>query len=199
MLKIHFKTFTKIHHSQWFIDIGYVNLATKNRGSTWKNDTRNTGFEEQSIIFQYQGRIQDFKLGGRTYKNCPEQREARNFWGISCEKSRFYAKKNHIFSNFRAAPPWIRPWIRYDMSNQRLQKLVFLLRQQARSIREKEQSQISVFPFNFICITRGRFDLGPIWLGPIWLGTIWPGADLTWGRFDLLPIEVRFMNLRRHK
>ena len=23
------------------------------------------------------------------------------FWGISCEKSRFYAKKNHIFSNFR--------------------------------------------------------------------------------------------------
>jgi hypothetical protein len=27
-----------------------------------------------------------------------------NFWGISCEKSRFYAKKNHIFSNFRGAP-----------------------------------------------------------------------------------------------
>jgi hypothetical protein len=23
LLKIHFKTFTKIHHSQWFIDIGY--------------------------------------------------------------------------------------------------------------------------------------------------------------------------------
>jgi hypothetical protein len=23
---------------------------------------------------------------------------ARNFWGISCEKSRFYAKKNHIFT-----------------------------------------------------------------------------------------------------
>jgi hypothetical protein len=35
---------------------------------------------------------------------------ARNFWGISCEKSRFYAKKNHIYSNFRGgrapgAPP----------------------------------------------------------------------------------------------
>ena len=26
---------------------------------------------------------------------------ARNFWSISCEKSRFYAKKNHIFTNFR--------------------------------------------------------------------------------------------------
>ena len=33
LLKIHFKTFTKIHHSQWYIDIGYDNLATNNRGS----------------------------------------------------------------------------------------------------------------------------------------------------------------------
>ena len=38
------------------------------------------------------------------------RREARKFWGISCEKSRSYAKKNHIFSNFRGggapgAPP----------------------------------------------------------------------------------------------
>ena len=28
------KTFTQIPHSQWFIDIGYVYLATKNYGST---------------------------------------------------------------------------------------------------------------------------------------------------------------------
>ena len=33
LLKIHFKTFKKIHHSQWFIDI-FVNLATENHGST---------------------------------------------------------------------------------------------------------------------------------------------------------------------
>ena len=32
----------------------------------------------------------------------------RNFWGISCEKSRFYAKKNHIFSNFRGGAHWVR-------------------------------------------------------------------------------------------
>ena len=38
-----------------------------------------------------------------------------NIWGISCEKSRFYAKKNHIFSNFRGggrgpgAPPGSAP------------------------------------------------------------------------------------------
>ena len=29
--------------------------------------------------------------------------------GISCEKSRFYTKKTHIFSNFRWGAPWIRP------------------------------------------------------------------------------------------
>ena len=52
-----------------------------------------------------QGRIQDFKLGGRTYKKC---------WGISCEKS-IVCQKNHIFSNFRGATPpppppsWIHP------------------------------------------------------------------------------------------
>jgi len=32
LLKIHFKTCTQISHSQRFIGIGYVNLATKNRG-----------------------------------------------------------------------------------------------------------------------------------------------------------------------
>ena len=42
------------------------------------------------ICSPVQGRIQDFKLGRR-----------ENFWGISCEKSRFYAKKSYFFSNFR--------------------------------------------------------------------------------------------------
>ena len=72
-----------------------------------------------------QGRIQDFKLGGvhlknlrraqegvnifgifrvknhdftpknHIFSNCGGRRE--NFWGISCEKSRFYAKKSYIF------------------------------------------------------------------------------------------------------
>jgi hypothetical protein len=30
-------------------------------------------------------------------KNCAERREALNFWGFSCEKSRFYAKKSYFF------------------------------------------------------------------------------------------------------
>ena len=48
-----------------------------------------------------QGRIQDFKLGGaHLKKNAPSRGRRENFWGISCEKSRFYAKKSY-FSNFR--------------------------------------------------------------------------------------------------
>ena len=37
--------------------------------------------------------------GGTLKKNCAEQREVRKFWGISCEKLRFYAKKSY-FSNY---------------------------------------------------------------------------------------------------
>jgi hypothetical protein len=79
-----------------------------------------------------QGRIQDFKLGGggALKKIAPSGGRCEKFWGISCEKSRFYDKKivffpieeggaknfgvfrvknhdftpkNHIFSNFRGA------------------------------------------------------------------------------------------------
>ena len=64
----------------------------------------------------FQGRIQDFKLGEAHLKKiAPSGGRRENVWGISCEKSRFYAKKNHIFSNFRGAragcAPWIRPCI----------------------------------------------------------------------------------------
>ena len=84
----------------------------------------------------YQGRIQDFKLGGGAFKklrraeggakfvwvlrvknhdftpkyhifsNCGGRRE--NFWGISCEKSRFYAKKSYFFQ-WCAPPPGSAP------------------------------------------------------------------------------------------
>ena len=44
---------------------------------------------------RYQGRIQDFKLGGggAVKKIAPSGGRHENFWGISCENSRFYAKK----------------------------------------------------------------------------------------------------------
>ena len=40
--------------------------------------------------------------GGALKKIAPSEGRRENILGISCEKSRFYAK-NHIFSNFRGA------------------------------------------------------------------------------------------------
>jgi hypothetical protein len=45
-----------------------------------------------------QGRIQDFKLGeGALKKIAPSGGRRENFCGISCDKSRFYAKKIIFF------------------------------------------------------------------------------------------------------
>jgi hypothetical protein len=46
-----------------------------------------------------QGRIQDLKLGGggALKKIAPSGGRRENFWGISCEKSQFYAKKSNVF------------------------------------------------------------------------------------------------------
>jgi hypothetical protein len=54
--------------------------------------------EGKIVELREQGRIQDFKLGGGALKKiAPSRGRRENFGGISCEKSRFYAK-NHIFS-----------------------------------------------------------------------------------------------------
>jgi hypothetical protein len=57
-----------------------------------------------SVIHQfvsgYQGRIQDFKLGGALKNIAPSGGRRENFWGISCEKSRFYVKKKSHFFQF---------------------------------------------------------------------------------------------------
>jgi hypothetical protein len=46
----------------------------------------------------FQGRIQDFKLrGAHLNKIAPSGGRRENFWSISCEKSRFYAKKSYFF------------------------------------------------------------------------------------------------------
>ena len=77
--------------------------------------------------------------GGALNKIAPYRGRRENFWGISCEKSRFYAKKSYFFQLPREArkflryfvwkitilqqkiiffpilggrpPPWIRPWV----------------------------------------------------------------------------------------
>jgi hypothetical protein len=84
-----------------------------------------------------QGRIQDFKLGGAHLKKLRRAEEGANIlgvfraknhyftpknhsfynyggrrekcWGISCEKSRFYAKKTYLFSNFRGGARRVPP------------------------------------------------------------------------------------------
>ena len=64
---------------------------------------------QDSGRYTVQGRIQDFKLGGggALKKIAPSGGRRENFWGILCEKSRFYAKKSYFRG--RGAPPWIRP------------------------------------------------------------------------------------------
>ena len=68
------------------------------------------------VLDREHGRIQDFKLGrGALKKIAPSGGKRVNFWGISCEKSRFYAKKIIFFpilggGRAGAPPPWIRLW-----------------------------------------------------------------------------------------
>ena len=50
-------------------------------------------------MMKYQGRIQDFKVGGGAHLKqiAPSGGKGENFWGNSFEKSRFYAKKSYFF------------------------------------------------------------------------------------------------------
>ena len=101
----------------------------------WRAQRGHIQYEHDLCIIQ--GLIQDFKLGGAHLKKIAPTRGRRenfwgisyeksrfyakksyfsnfrggerNFWGISCEKSRFYAKKNHIFTNFRGGARRVRP------------------------------------------------------------------------------------------
>ena len=51
-----------------------------------------------SIIWWWSGADSGFQVrGGALKKNAPSGGRCRNVWGISCEKSRFYAKKSYFF------------------------------------------------------------------------------------------------------
>jgi hypothetical protein len=61
-----------------------------------------------------QGQIQDFKLGGDALKKIVASGGRReNFWGISCEKSRFYAKKSFFFQGGGSHPVPLDPPLIY--------------------------------------------------------------------------------------
>ena len=50
---------------------------------------------------KYQGRIQDFKLGGRTLKKSRRAEGGAKIFGVFRVKNHDFTPKNHIFSNFR--------------------------------------------------------------------------------------------------
>ena len=60
-----------------------------------------TATTPESTFRGVQGRIQNFKLGGAL----------KQIWGISCEKSRFYAKKSYFFQLQREAGKFLRYFI----------------------------------------------------------------------------------------
>jgi hypothetical protein len=81
----------------------------------------------KSCLLTLQGRIQDFKLGGGALKKiAPSRGRRENFWGSSCEKSRFYAKKI-IFFPILGGRAWIAP----DINMSYFYKLMRLLYYQA--------------------------------------------------------------------
>ena len=57
-----------------------------------------------------QGRIQDLKLGGAIKQIAPSGGRLENVWGISCEKSRFYAKKIIFFPILGGCAPGAPPF-----------------------------------------------------------------------------------------
>ena len=66
---------------------------------------------------------------GALKKIAPNGGRSKYFWGISCEKSRFYAKKSYFFQfqgggACRVHPPWIHPCILFVLPFQWQLKVV---------------------------------------------------------------------------
>ena len=59
---------------------------------------------------RYQGRIQDFKLGGGTHlNNLRRAKGGAKIFGVFRVKNHDFTPKNHIFSNFRGSARRVRP------------------------------------------------------------------------------------------
>jgi hypothetical protein len=95
-----FRSRRKFGLSGWYTSIS--NTTWTRFASFKKKTTQYHKYGGQHKYGQYnssdQGRIQDFKLeGGALKKIAPSGGRRENCWGISCEKSRFYAKKYNFF------------------------------------------------------------------------------------------------------
>ena len=110
-------------------------------------------------------------------KIAPSGGRRENFWGISCEKSRFYAKKNHIFSNFRgggapgvrAPPPGSAPGV-VDISKfyppihvktqHILASMIYFLISLTRSWKSSTKGYWAHFLCQYICIPSTYIESG---------------------------------------
>ena len=91
----------------YFYCIMYQNIPVINGYPKGKTTRSFTLFSLQCLFYfsfsvnictVFEGRIQDFKLGGGALKKiAPSGGRREHFWGISCEKSRFCAKKSYFF------------------------------------------------------------------------------------------------------
>ena len=71
-------------------------------------------WELLTACYVYQGRIQDFKLGGAHFKKLRRAEGGTKIFGVFRVKNHHFTQKNHIFSNFRGeragcAPPGSSP------------------------------------------------------------------------------------------
>ena len=77
-------------------NLGYTTGADPGfqvRGGALKKITPSGGGAKNFGVFRVKN--YDFTPKNYIFSNCGGRRE--NFWGISCEKSRFYAKKSYFF------------------------------------------------------------------------------------------------------
>ena len=89
--------------------------------------------------------------GGALKKIAPSGGRRENFWGISCEKSRFYAQKNHIFPILGggaraggAPPPESAPDVALSSVRQSVCKQVSVL-SSLRILSNPECRQVNMF------------------------------------------------------
>ena len=58
----------------------------------------------------YSGADPGFQVGGAQLKKLGRAEGGAKIFGVFREKNHDFTPTNYIFSNFRGAPPWIRPW-----------------------------------------------------------------------------------------
>ena len=81
-----------------------------------------------TYILSKAGADPGFPVGGALKKIVPSGGSCENFWGISCEKSRFYSKKSYFFPILGDPPPLDPPLQRHcpEMKNQNIIDIIVL-------------------------------------------------------------------------